>query len=391
MTLDEIKVLDIEAVEARMSDIAKEIESADSNEAMDALQAEFEAIEARKSEIAQEIEQRKADMANVVKGLKANVVEKFDERGNGKMEIEFRNTAEYIDAYAEYIKTGDATEVRALTSTNDTTPNGTGTVAVPDFVYDVVKTAWAKEGIMALVRKSYLKGNLKVGFEISGTDAVVHTEGAAAVSEETLVLGTVTLTPVSIKKWISVSDEVYDLRGEAFLSYIYDELAYRIAKKAADQLVAKIEACGTTSTTTCPGVPKLPVTTASVGDVAQALALLSDEAANPVIIMNKATWGSYKAAQYANKFNVDPFEGLPVVFNNKITAYSAATSGVTFAIVGDLGHGALANFPNGDGIDFKFDDTTLMTQDLIRVLGREYVGLGVVAPDAFVKICKPAA
>ena len=38
-------------------------------------------------------------------------------------------------------------------------------------------------------------------------------------------------TPVSIKKWISISDEVVDLRGEAFLRYIYDEITYRIAKK----------------------------------------------------------------------------------------------------------------------------------------------------------------
>ena len=98
---------------------------------------------------------------------------------------------------------------------------------------------------MSRVRKAFVKGNLKVGFEISGTDAAVHTEGGDAVAEETLVLGVVNLVPQSIKKWISVSDEALDLRGEAFLDYIYDELAYRIAKKAADLLVAQIEACGT--------------------------------------------------------------------------------------------------------------------------------------------------
>ena len=76
------------------------------------------------------------------------------------------------------------------------------------------------------------------------------------------------------------------------------------------------------------------------------------------------------------------------MFNNTITAYSAATTGVTYAIVGDLDQGALANFPNGDDIDIKYDNVTLMTNDLVRVLGREFVGLGVVAPDAFVKITK---
>lgn len=386
MTREEIMMLDAEQIDARSAELASEIEKAETNEAMDAIQSEMEAIEERKAAIRLEVEQRKADMAAVIKGQGDVVEEVKDERKVTTMEV--RNTPEYINAYAEYIKSGNDMECRKLTSENDTTPNGTGTVAVPEFVYDIVKTAWEREGIMSLVRKSYLKGNLKVQFEISGDLAVVHEEGAAAVSEENLVLGVVTLVPKSIKKWISISDEVYDLRGEAFLRYIYDELTYRIAKKAANEMVAKIEACGTVSTTTCPGVPKLKAASPALGTVAAAMALLSDEAANPVIIMNKATWGAFKAVEYAGSFPVDPFEGLPVIFNNTVKSSAAATTGETYAIVGDLGHGALANFPNGEGIDFKFDELSQKKADLIEVLGRQYVGLGVVAPDAFVKITK---
>ena len=386
MTRDEIMMLDAEQIDARSAELASEIEKAETNEAMDAIQSEMEAIEERRAQIRLEVEQRKADMAAVIKGQGDVIEEVKDERKVNTMEM--RNTPEYINAYAEYIKSGNDMECRKLTSENDTTPNGTGTVAVPEFVYDIVKTAWEREGIMSLVRKSYLKGNLKVQFEISGDLAVVHEEGAAAVSEENLVLGVVTLVPKSIKKWISISDEVYDLRGEAFLRYIYDELTYRIAKKAANEMVAKIEACGTVSTTTCPGVPKLQAASPALGTVAAAMALLSDEAANPVIIMNKATWGAFKAVEYAGSFPVDPFEGLPVIFNNTVKSSAAATTGETYAIVGDLGHGALANFPNGEGIDFKFDELSQKKADLIEVLGRQYVGLGVVAPDAFVKITK---
>lgn len=386
MTREEIMMLDAEQIDARSAELASEIEKAETNEAMDAIQSEMEAIEERKAQIKLEVEQRKADMAAVIKGQGDVIEEVKDERKVTTMEV--RNTPEYINAYAEYIKSGNDMECRKLTSENDTTPNGTGTVAVPEFVYDIVKTAWEREGIMSLVRKSYLKGNLKVQFEISGDLAVVHEEGAAAVNEENLVLGVVTLVPKSIKKWISISDEVYDLRGEAFLRYIYDELTYRIAKKAANEMVAKIEACGTVSTTTCPGVPKLKAASPALGTVAAAMALLSDEAANPVIIMNKATWGAFKAVEYAGSFPVDPFEGLPVIFNNTVKSSAAATTGETYAIVGDLGHGALANFPNGEGIDFKFDELSQKKADLIEVLGRQYVGLGVVAPDAFVKITK---
>lgn len=385
MTKEEIMTLDFEGVENRASQIVVELADADA-EGIETLNAELDAIEERKTVLNAELEEKRAAVKAVAEGAGKEIETRKDEK---KMaDIEIRNSKEYIDAYAEYIKSGNAMECRKLTSENDTTPNGTGTVAVPEFVYDIVKTAWQREGIMSLVRKSYLKGNLKVQFEISGTDAAIHTEGDTAVSEQTLVLGIVTLVPQSIKKWISISDEVYDLRGEEFLRYIYDELAYRIAKKAADTVVAKIEACGTVSTTTCPGVPKYTAASVSVGSVAQAMALLSDEAANPVVMMNKATWGAFKAAEYAGSYPVDPFEGLPVVFNNTIKAFSAASTGDTYAIVGDLGHGALANFPNGEGITFKFDELSKKKEDLIEVLGREYVALGVVASDAFVKIVK---
>ena len=378
----ELNEMTIDEIETRKAEILTELDNPEAD--LDALEEEMrgikEEVEARKNAEAERAEQR----ARVAEGI-GETVEKIEveERKTPTME-EIRNSKEYIDAYAEYIKSEDPTECRALLSENATN----GTVAVPELVYEITKTAWEREGIMSRVRKSYLRGNLKVGFEISADGATVHTEGGAAVSEENLVLGTVNLIPQSIKKWISVSDEALDLRGEAFLRYIYDELTYRIAKKAADELVAKIIACGTVSTTTCPGVPALSVKTASLGTIASAMSLLSDEAANPVIMMNKATWGAFKALQAEGNYGYDPFEGLPVVFNNTITAYSAATTGVAYAIVGDLDHGAMANFPAGDDIDIKYDEVTLMTNDLVRVLGREFVALGVVAPNAFVKITK---
>ncbi len=381
MTKEEIMVLDAEQIEARKAELKVELETAETDEAMDAIKAENDLLEERKAQIRLEIEQRKMDLSAVIHGEGEVIEEVKDERKVTTMEV--RNTPEYVNAFADYIKTGKDMECRALLS-----ENVSGTVPVPELVYDIVKNAWEKEGIMALVKKSFLRGNLKVGFEISSSDAVAHTEGGDAVAEETLVLGIVNLIPQSIKKWVSISDEVMDLRGEAFLQYIYDELAYRIAKKAADQLIVSIEACGTVSTTTCPGVPKYQAASAALGTVAAAMGMLSDEAANPVIMMNKATWSTFKALQAAGSYGYDPFEGLPVLFNNTIKAYSAAATGNTYAIVGDLGQGALANFPNGEGIEFKFDDKTDMTKDLVRVLGREYIAVGVVAPNAFVKITK---
>lgn len=378
-----------EDLTAKLEEIRSAIEVGEDIEELRSLDADRQAImdelESRKA-----IAAEKAEIRAAVAQGDGVVIETIKTEERKTMTLaELRSSAEYIDAFAEYIKSGDDTEIRnKLTTINDTTPNGTATVPVPTFVYDIVKTAWEREGITSRVRKAYLKGNLKVGFEISGSDAQIHAEGAAAVSVEDLVLGIVDLVPQTIKKVVQISDEVYDLRGEAFLRYIYDELTYRIAKKAADTLVGKILACGTVSTTTCPGVPKVTAASASLGTVAEAIANLSDEAANPVIMMNKLTWSTFKALQAAGNYGYDPFEGLDVVFNNTITAYSAATTGVAYMIVGDLDHGALMNFPNGDDIQFKFDDMTLKKEDLIEVLGRLPVAMGVVAPNAFVKVTK---
>jgi len=369
-------------LEARIPECRDAAAQAECDEAIEKLDADKAEYEEAKANLQREIEGLEAELRELDKPIEEDKIEKVERKDNHPME--FRNTPEYINAYAEYIKTGDDHEVRALLSENSAVT--TGTVAVPELVYDIVKTAWQKEGIMSLVRKAYLKGNLKVGFEASAGDATLHTQEGSAVDEESLVLGTVELVPVSIKKWISVSDEALDMRGEEFLRYIYDELAYRIAKKAADTLIAKIEACGTTNGTNSVAVPKIASTQITLGLIASAIGQLSDEAANPVIMMNKATWSAFKAVQAAGNYGYDPFEGLPVVFNNSITAFSAATTGVTYAIVGDLGQGAIANFPNGSEITMKYDDLSLAEKDLVKIVGRQYVGLGIVGPYSFVKI-----
>ena len=378
----DFKDMTIEQLEERKTAIIAELDAPEAD--LDALETEMrgikEEIESRKALEAEKAEKRAAIAAGA-----GEVKQSFEEREerNTMTNAEIRKSHEYNVAYANYIKTGNDAECRALL-----TENVSGTVPVAEYVEGRVRTAWERDGITSRVRKTFLKGNVKIGYEISADGAVIHTEAAnSAVTEESLTLGIVNLVPQSIKKWISISDEVYDLAGEEFLDYIYDELTYRIAKKLADAIIADIEACGTASTGSLPAVPKITATTVTLGLVAQAMANLSDEAVDPVVMMNKSTWGAFKAAQASANYAYDPFEGLPVVFNDSISAFSAATTGVTYAIVGDLGLGAQANFPNGQEIEIKFDDKTKMEYDLVRILGREFVGHAVVAPKAFVKIC----
>ena len=62
---------------------------------------------------------------------------------------EFRNSKEYINAFAEYIKTNDDKELRALITTGGYATGNSATVEVPDMVYDIVKTAWERDGANA--------------------------------------------------------------------------------------------------------------------------------------------------------------------------------------------------------------------------------------------------
>lgn len=382
MTNEEIMEMTLEQLEERTSEIKSLVESKDATVDFEALSLELDSIKERKSFLANE--ERKADIQAVIDGAGKETTIEFPKEERKMADLkEIRNSEAYVNAFAEYVKTGDESECRALLSEIATA--ATGYVPVPEFVEDEIKTAWSSNRILERVKKSYLKGIIKIGFELSATGAVVHSEGAAAPSEETLTLGIVEMKPESIKKWITISDEVMDLKGEAFLRYIYDELTYQIAKKAEEELIGLIEAAGTVSTASAVGVPVV-ATSATLSTVAEAISALSDRASNPVILMNKASYASFKALQYAGNFPVDPFEGLEVIFNNSIKAVSAASSGDTYMIVGDLGVGAQANFPNGDEITIKFDDLSLAEADLVKIVGREYVALGIVAPDAFVKV-----
>lgn len=387
--LDELKKV---SFQTRADELKAKAEKAESKDEQDAVEAEVNDLEKEESEHAEKVQalmEKLEQLEQELKELEEKEPSKQakEERKTESMEkMEVRESKQYINAFADYLKTGDDRQVRSLLTENATS----GTVPVPTYVEGRIRTAWENDGIMSRVRRTYIQGNVKIGFEISATDAVIHTEGAAAPTEEVLTLGIVTMTPQSIKKWITISDEVLDLNGEEFINYIYDELTYKIVAKAASEIVKKISESPAASSATAPGQAQVTAAPA-LGTVAQAIAALSDQAQNPVVIMNKLTYGEFKKAQYAANYSADPFEGLPVVYKNSLPAYSAATDGAVYMIVGDLSMGAQANFPNGDALTIKYDDLSLAEKDLVKVVGRQYVGLGVVSPQAFVNVKKPAS
>lgn len=378
----EFKTMSMEELESRKAAIAIELDAPDAD--LDALNEEVrginEEIETRKAAEAKREEIRKsvaAGAGNVIKTFPAEVqkVQTVDE---------IRNSKEYIDAYAEYTKTGNDKECRALLTTNATN----GVLPVPEIVEETIKTAWERDGIMSRVRRTFIRGNVKVAFELSADPAYVHTEGTSAPTEESLTLGIVTLVPGNIKKWIRVSDEVMAMGGEAFLRYIYDEITYQIVKKEAALAVNDIATAKATSDADEIGVPAVTAEP-SVIAVPTAAANLSDEAEDLVVIMNRLSEAAFLAAQAAGNFSIDPFMGLPRVYTSELPAYSTASSGDVYAIVGDL-RGEQFNYPEGDDVIIKFDDLTEAEEDMVKIVGRVYAAHGLTQPGRFVNIKKPA-
>lgn len=363
----------VEELMERRSAIATEI---------DAPEADLDALEAEARAINEELESRKAaetkrnEIRTAVANGKGETTKTFEKEERKTMTVsEICSSKAYIDAFAQYVKTNDDTECRALLTDNVQSPL-VGSVPAPTFVEGIIAEAYRESPIMSRVRKTYARGNVKVGFELSAPIATVHAEGSGAQEAENLQLGIVTLIAQTLKKHVEISDEALDtMSGEDYLRYVYSEIARKIVKAEEKMVIDAILAAPSTATATSPAVAEFTAQTAALSDFINARALLTSEASDLVIIMTPAAYAQYKALAITAGFAFDPFEGIEVLFSDYADS----------PIIGDLS-GILANYPNGDSVQFKYDDTTLMTSDLVRILGRKPVAVAVVGNLYFAKV-----
>ena len=352
----DFKTMETAALEERRAAIITEMETegADLDALKDEARAILEEIENRRAEA-----KEKAEVREKVANGAGEVIKTFDEEKN-TMTVEERKT-EMIDALAEYIKGRATAEQRALLLTTDATG---GTVKVSNIVDDFVWTDWDKSQILSRIRKVYVQGNYSVGYEASATGAVKHTEGANAPTEETLTLAYINFVAQYYKKWIRVSDRVLALKGKAFLDYLFDEFGHQLAVALENAVVAEIEASSLSAKVT----NSIDNTAAMAG-----FAALSDEAANPVVIISKTNYAAIMNARATTGAKIeDPFNGFEVLFNNTVTGM----------LVGDL-DGVIANFPEGEDFKFIVDETSLAEQDLVKIVGKILCDIHLVRPNGF--------
>lgn len=376
-----------EELDLKLKELETRSAIADETE-LEKIAGEVEEIETRKNEIKLEFEKAEEARKAIAEAPQVEEPETIiEERINKTMDLkELRSSKEYIDAFANYIKTGKEEEIRTLL-----TDVGGGTIPTPTFVQEYVETAWDKSNVASKVKKLNIKGVLKVPYEISSTAADFHTEGGEAPDEETLVIGEAVVTPATIKKWVSYSTEVLSMKSEEFLRYIYDELTFRIIKKLDEAIVAAAASASSPFTATV-DVAAIDATT-----ILQGLAELTDTAAEPTIVMNKKVFFNDFMGLMDNN-NRPIYEvlldnekkpryflcGCEVVFDN-VNFSDEPGEGDPIALVGDFG-GVTVNYPDGEDIKMIVDPYTLAPDDKIRVIARLYVGAAVTKPASFALI-----
>lgn len=367
MTREEVMILDMEGCEERAAKIAEETRDA-SEEILAELSAELDMIEERKNIIKAEAEEKRAAMEAVLEG-EGEVIEEKQEERKTMDNIEIRKSAEYLDAWVENLKGRASEEQRTLLTTN---AGENGTISVPTYVEDRIETAWESNEIVRRAKKSYFKGNLKVGFEASAEGAQVHQEGGQAITEEALEVEFTELIPQTFKKMVKYSTEVLDIKGEAFVDYIVDEIEYQMAKTIGDNAIK----AAVSESTPLKQVYTAAGSSLTTADVVGAEGLLAGDA-NPVLITTRANAAAMKAAVLSAGYGYDPFDGMEVVY---VDSAALTNNGHTaLGVVADLSAWQI-NFPNGDDVKFVFDEYTDAPSDIVRVIGRVMAGVGVVAP-----------
>ena len=352
----EIREMKHSDIEVRMNEIDNELQEENiTEEKVEELEKEIEELKERDEEVKEEAKQEEEKRMKVLN--EGKVIESRKEERN-KMEETRKN--ELLDAIAEKIKGRATDEQRSLLTTN---VDG-GTVAISEIMDGWVWTDWDKSPILSRVRKSYVRGNYKVQYEISATGAVKHEEGSGPIQEEQLVLGVIDFASEYFKKYIKVSDSVLALRGREFLDYLYDEFGHQLALALENAIVDEIASSDLSA----------KVTHDMDGDaVLSGLAVLSDEAQNPIVITSKSTYATIKGIRTTTGARIeDAFEGLEVLFNNKVEG----------VLVGDL-DGVIANFPDGEDFKYIVDEKSLAEEDMVKIVGKILASVHLVRPNGF--------
>lgn len=330
----------------------------------------------------------------------------IEERKNQMEEI--RNafdTKEYNQLYADYIRSGKDTEIKNYIARSGAAnlTTSTSNIPIPVIMQGFVETAWYNYGKFSrLVSEMFEPSILKIPVETAADGANWHDENGDPVSQESITLGQIILSPKMLKKFIALSDELLSMAADEFLRYVSDELVYRIILALDEAIINRTDLNGL-GVIGIAGNALTETVTAAVGFnvINEAIAnlvtfdnltiamnpetffknfmSLTDQVGRPIYTIAQDNEG--RPAYYLNGYRVEFTQALP--------AYDSANSGQVYAVVGDFRRGYKLNYPQGRDVISLVDPYTLATEDVVRMIGRLYVAGNVVRPKHFVEIKVP--
>lgn len=377
---------------------------------------EREKMEEKNIEVVEDIEEVKEEIFNEEEPTVEEAVETKEEEREMNLNLDTTIATENVEQRMAEVETRSSNSKENIKRWRDAIMSGTENraglvstdegVPVPTLFQTFVETAWDRLDIIDEVTKSYVKGIFKVPYEKTADGAAYHKEGTTAPTEENLTLGVTTLTPVMIKKWISVTDELMALTDEEFMRYVADEVVYQVAKFLQNAIIAG-QGQGDGNVNGVVGIINAALTQTlqialnfNAGNAALAEV---DGGDNPLAVMNRKTY-------FDNILGLTDLQGRPIYqiltdiegrvryfwngirvkFSDVLPAYDSATTDQAWAVIGNFKAYRL-NLPEGENVKTLFDPYTLATEDKSRMLGRIFAAGNVVRPQAFAKLTKPAA
>ena len=315
-------------------------------------------------------------------------------------------TRSYELAWANYIRTGNDAEVRALVSTQN--PESAGVLVPTTLVNRIEDTLRTGGRILALCSITSVKGITEHPIAKSRTNPAWHDEtGTDKKVRKAITLTSVSMEPQFIAEILETTRKFENDSISAFWDWLISELPDALRRVVDREILTGAQSGkngirGILTNTETMFVETLATHTLYFNSANEAVSLLDDGAtSNVTAVMNKKTFlqnvmgltgtDGHPIWQQVMTTNLNRpaffFGGYPVVFTDDLPAYDAATAGQTYMLFGDFTAMKL-NFPNGMAPSLIRDELTRKDENIIEYLSEIYVGGNVVRPGSFVKVTK---
>lgn len=290
----EVKEMNLEQVEARLSEIKASLESEENLETLKALEEEVRALKEQRDNL-QAIEARKKAMEDVAKGV-GTEKRNFTEEQKGKKTMDYTaRSAEYKSAWLKKLAGnvngapmfGELTEEETRAFTFVTTNTS---AVVPTVILERIEDLLNND---APIYEDAQKMSIAYGAElprvkaIVAGDAAVTAEGQPNADEED-TFDSLPLVGVEIKKHIRMSRQMQFQSIDAFEEWVVGHLARRIAVAKESYIISQL-ADATYGIAT---ENQLTATTLTAAELRTAMGLLRGNGARKIYANSKTIWGT---------------------------------------------------------------------------------------------------